>query len=220
MKIGVLGGIGPESTAVFYSRLISKLQEKGLIKFNRDFPQIIINSIPAKELIHSELKESEIDEYLKGLKELDTHSPDFIVMVCNTVHYFYDYLQSNINTKMIDLRKEVRKFIESSRTKNYCVLGTETTIKNLYGGTIEVGAKDIDLIKNAIYNYNKGIKKVIIRNQIQNLCEKYHKLGADKIILGCTELATMVNFDYTIDTINILVNSTIEYLSLNKNKPF
>src|SRR3989344_4503708 len=32
LKIGVLGGIGPEATAEFYSKLIQKLQEKNLIK--------------------------------------------------------------------------------------------------------------------------------------------------------------------------------------------
>ena len=51
-KIGILGGIGPEATGEFYNKLIKRLQEKDLIKSNKDFPQIFINSIPAPELIY------------------------------------------------------------------------------------------------------------------------------------------------------------------------
>jgi aspartate/glutamate racemase len=66
IKIGVLGGIGPEATGEFYNKLISKLQDNGMIKSNSDFPQIIINRIPAPELI-DHASESDIEQYRKGI---------------------------------------------------------------------------------------------------------------------------------------------------------
>ena len=92
-RIGVLGGVGPEATGEFYNKLIRRLQEKGSIKSNRDFPQIIINSIPAPELIYDKISDEELQPYIKGLKELDKFGVDFIIMICNTIHLYYDKLQ-------------------------------------------------------------------------------------------------------------------------------
>jgi hypothetical protein len=60
VRIGVLGGIGPEATGEFYNKLIAKFQERGLIKTNRDFPQIVINSIPAPELIYDTISDEDL----------------------------------------------------------------------------------------------------------------------------------------------------------------
>ena len=97
-----MGGIGPEATGEFYLKLIHKLQEKKLIKSNKDFPQIIINSIPAPELIQNKISNKDLKQYINGLKELDKLKPDFIVMICNTIHLFYNNLQKYIKTPIID----------------------------------------------------------------------------------------------------------------------
>ncbi|MBI4150221.1 hypothetical protein HY488_02335, partial [Candidatus Woesearchaeota archaeon] len=79
-RLGVLGGIGPEATGTFYLKLIAQLQNKGLIQRNEDFPQIIINSIPAPELIFDHIDEIDLLPYVQGIKELDAMKPDLIVM--------------------------------------------------------------------------------------------------------------------------------------------
>ena len=116
LKIGVLGGIGPEATGKFYLKLIKKLQSEGLIRKNEDFPNIFINSIPAPELIFNKLDSADIELYLQGLQELDLVQPDFIVMVCNTIHLFHQELQSKIKSPLIDLRKEVEQEIKRLKT--------------------------------------------------------------------------------------------------------
>ena len=89
-KIGILGGIGPEATGEFYLNLVSKFQKEGLIKSNKDFPPIIVNSIPAPELIYEEVSDKDLEPYIMGLKELEKFGADFIVMACNTIYLFYD----------------------------------------------------------------------------------------------------------------------------------
>ena len=64
--IGFLGGIGPEATGEFYLSLIKKFQEENLIRSNEDYPQIIINSIPAPELIYENGPEKSLESYIKG----------------------------------------------------------------------------------------------------------------------------------------------------------
>jgi hypothetical protein len=42
-----------------------------MINSNADFPQIIINSIPATELTNETVSEEELKQYARGVKELD-----------------------------------------------------------------------------------------------------------------------------------------------------
>tara|TARA_Y100000034_G_C6875837_1_gene400517 strand:- start:120 stop:779 length:660 start_codon:yes stop_codon:yes gene_type:complete len=219
MKIGVLGGIGPESTIEFYSKLIKTLQKQKLIKNNQDFPHIFINSIPAPELINEKFSEKELKPYIKGLKELDKFNPDIIVIICNTLYTLYDRLQKEIKTPILNLRKEVEKQLKKENIVHTLIIATPTTINQ---GLFKF--KGIDYIKpnkeeqkqltNAIFNFNKGINKDLQKNKVLKICKKYK---AEKIILGCTEFGVMLNEENIkkINTIDTLVNSTINNL---KNK--
>jgi len=106
MKIGILGGIGPEATGYFYSTLINKLKKSGFIKKNKDYPQFFINSINAPELISLKVPNSDIQPYIDGIKELAMHKPDFIVMVCNTIHVYRDLIiQKSGFSNILSLRE-------------------------------------------------------------------------------------------------------------------
>ncbi|PKM92290.1 MAG: hypothetical protein CVU81_01225 [Euryarchaeota archaeon HGW-Euryarchaeota-1] len=52
--------LGQKRHSEFYNKLIGTLQEQGLIKSNKDLLQIIINSIPAPELIYDKISEKEL----------------------------------------------------------------------------------------------------------------------------------------------------------------
>ena len=215
-KIGVLGGIGPEATGEFYNKLIKRLQEKGLIRSNRDFPQIIINSIPAPELIYDKISDEELKPYLKGLKELDKFGVDFIVMVCNTIHLFYNNLQKEIRTPILDLRKELKKFLIKKNIRSTLIIGTPNTIKQgLYKfesiQSFEPNEEEIKQLTTAIFNFNKGIDKYVQIQKVKKICQKYLYKGCGTIILGCTEFAVMLNEENLpkINTIDVLVETTI-----------
>lgn len=190
-KIGILGGIGPEATGNFYLRLINKIQEIG-IKDNRDFPQIVINSIPAPELIYDRILNKDLDYYIKGLKELEKLKVDFIVMVCNTIHLYLDKLQSKIKIPIINLRRELNDYLIKENIKKITVLGTPNTIKKLYRfkgiESVDINKDEINQLSKIIFNFNKGIKE---NKELLKIVKKYSK-KSDMIILGCTELAVML----------------------------
>ena len=217
MKLGVLGGIGPEATGEFYSRLISRLQEKGLIKSNKDFPQIVINSLPAPELIDEDISDKDLKPYLEGLKELDKFKVDFIVMVCNTIHLFYDKLQKEIKTPIIDLRKVVERSLAEKDIKSAFIIGTPNTIKKgLYRfssiNCFEPDDNEIKQLTEAIFSFNRGFKKDEQIYRVKKICQKYLDKGAETVILGCTEFAVMLGKENMpkIDTIDVLVDAIIE----------
>lgn len=219
-RIGVLGGIGPEATGEFYNKLIQKLQEKGLIKSNRDFPQIVINSIPAPELIYEKISDEELKPYINGLKELDKFGVDFIVMVCNTIHLYYDKLQNEINTPIIDLREELRHMLKRKGIKSTLIIGTPNTIKQgLYRFRdiehSEPNEEEIKKLTDSIFNFNKGIDKQKQVQKVRKICDKYLNEGAGTIILGCTEFAVMLGEENLpkINTIDTLVEVTTRKFS-------
>jgi aspartate racemase len=219
-RIGVLGGIGPEATGEFYNKLIHRLQEKGLIKTNKDFPQIIVNSIPAPELIYEKISDEELKPYIDGLKELDKFGVDFIVMVCNTLHLYYDKLQKEINTPILDLRKELRELLKIKGIKSTLIIGTPNTIKQgLYRFKdikyFEPDEEEMKQLTDSIFNFNKGIEKQIQIQKVMKICEKYLVKGAETIILGCTEFAVMLGEENLpkINTIDILVEATTRKFS-------
>ncbi len=217
-KIGVLGGIGPEASAIFYDKLIKKLQNLKYIKSNKDYPQIIINSIPAPELIHETIKSYELEPYIKGIKELEYFGSDFIVMVCNTIHLYYDCLSTKVNIPIIDLQKEVKNELSENNIKSILIIGTPSTIrKGLYcfDGIDCILPKDseIEMLENIIFNFNNGIEKETQIKELKSLCNKYLSCGAERVLLGCTEFAAMLKDDYEIpkiDTIDVLVNAAIK----------
>jgi len=219
-KIGVLGGIGPEATGEFYNKLIKRLQEKGLIKTNRDFPQIVVNSIPAPELIYNKISDTDLQPYVNGLKELDKFGVDFIVMVCNTIYLYYDKLQKEVNTPILDLKKELKELLKRKKIKSTLIIGTPNTIKQgLYRfrdiKSFGPNENEMKKLTNAIFNFNKGIGKQKQIQRVRKICEKYLSKGAGTIILGCTEFAVMLGEENlpTINTIDVLVEATTRKFS-------
>lgn len=211
-----MGGIGPEATGEFYNKLVKRLQETGMIRSNRDFPQIVINSIPAPELIYDKISDEELKPYIDGLRELDKFGVDFIVIVCNTIHLFYDRLQKEIRTPILDLRKELYKRLVKDNIKSVTVLGTPSTIKKgLYEFNgikyLNPTEKELNQLSKTIFNFNKGIERKRQIETVKKICEKYSR-KVDMVILGCTEFAVMLDEEKLpkINTIDVLVDATIE----------
>ena len=216
IRIGILGGIGPEATGEFYLKLINEFQKQNLVKDNTDFPQIIINSIPAPELIFCKISNDMVMPYLIGLKELEELGVDFIVMVCNTLHFFYEQLQNEVKIPIVDLRKEVINNLMEQGFTTITVLGTLTTVKEgLYShksiNFLNPTDFELDILGQAIFKFNQGIEKNKQIGIAKAIAEKYSNKGAQKIILGCTELSLMLEDSAlpTIDTIDILVAAVI-----------
>lgn len=172
-------------------------------------------------MIYDAISDKDLDLYIKGLKELESLDVDFIVVVCNTIHLFYDKLQKSVNIPIIDLRKEVKKSL--NKYNSALIIGTSNTIKKgLYRfhgiKLFEPSENEINRLNECIFNFNRGINKKLQARKVKDICQKYLKKGAQVVILGCTEFAVMLsqaNFP-KINTIDVLINSTIEKSQLLK----
>ena len=194
--IGILGGMGTQAGLDFCNKL-AKLS-KG--KVDQDYPLFILynkSNIPGRP---ENIKR--YDKVLKSLYEgclmLKKSNCKFIVIPCNTAHYWYDDLKKKIKIPIISMPREVYLHTQKNCKKNskIGILATEGTLRtDVYKKYFD---KTFDLIspKNSLQkkSVNKAIKyvkmgkikeaekaiKLAINYLIKNNCKK--------IILGCTEL--------------------------------
>ena len=211
--IGILGGMGTQAGLDFCNKLA--VLNRG--KIDQEYPLFILynkSNIPGRpESIGSQTKnlsdkstnktsrtkyKKVLKSLLKGCKLLEKNKCKFIVIPCNTAHYWFDDLQNKINIPIINMPKEVFKFTKKKCNRNSKVglLATEGTLKTgVYKKFFE---KDYQLIepsqKIQKLSVNKAIKLVKMGNvkaaarRIKPAINFLIKKKCKKIILGCTEL--------------------------------
>ncbi len=154
---------------------------------------------------------SVLKSLVNGCKVLKKSKCKFIVIPCNTAHYWYDDLRKKINLPIINMPKEVFLQTKKKCKKNSSIglLATEGTLKTgVYNKFFD---KNYNLIfPNSIIQkkyVNQAIKLVKMgnvkkANQIINPAIKYLvKKKCKKIILGCTELPIAIFAFKSIKTI-------------------
>jgi len=211
--IGILGGMGTQAGLDFCNKLA--ILYRG--KIDQEYPLFLLynkSNIPGRpESIGVQTKNLSIrpnnrisekkyslvlKSLLNGCKVLKKSKCKFIVIPCNTAHYWYDDLKKKINLPIINMPQEVFKYTlkKCKKKSKIGLLATEGTLKT------GVYNKFFDKNYNLVYpdniaqkkSVNKAIKLVkmgnvkaankIIKPAIDYLIKKKCK----KIILGCTEL--------------------------------
>jgi len=219
MKIALLGGIGVEASCYAYSEVVKRIQNRGNIVSNTDYPQIIINSINAPEL---HLEEHDCDavlaHYVQGVQELAVQRPDFIVMVCNTIHLFRDsIIRATEFDNILSIREIVAQEINKHGTRKVCVLGTGlTAIRGLYEyegiENVPVSLEEQYLLVDVICRFNAG---KLSRKEAQllmfPLIQRKQKQGADTFLFACTEISEVLSdLDIpALDTLELLIDEVV-----------
>jgi len=194
--IGILGGMGTQAGLDFCNKL-AKLN-KG--KTDQKYPLFVLynkSNIPGRpENLHRYNKV--LKSLLAGCKFLEKNKCKFIVIPCNTAHYWYDDLKKKTKIPIISMPREVYLHAIKKCKKNSKIglLATEGTIKTgVYNRFFDKKFKLIHPIKSIqSKNVNKAIKLVKM-GKIKNAAKAIKpavnsliKMKCKKIILGCTEL--------------------------------
>ena len=227
--MGVLGGMGPEATLSFYSRVIKRCQENLGSKYSEDFPHIIINSTQNpdgkiwKNFDESKLKKSLFDNCIL----LENAGVDFIVMPCNSVHFFIDFIRSATKVKVVSIVEETAKEIKTSGVHKVLLLSTGFTSKNkVYD--LKLVEYNIDFIKpsdreqteieDIIIEVAGGNVTPSLKQRLVAIIEKYRVTDQiSGVVLGCTEIPLVLqsgSLDIPIfDTLDILSKSAFHLIT-------
>lgn len=220
--VGVLGGMGPLATVYFDDMVIENTKAK---KDQDHINMIVYNhaTIPDRtDFILGKSKKSPLPYLINDAKMLESCGCGFLVLTCNTSHFFYDEIVKNINIPLINMPKEVCDIInKNNKVKKVGILATSGTLKTrVYEKYLKKEVyyppKEInDAVMNLIYNkVKKGIS--VSKKEFYDVLNKYFDSGCDMVIMGCTELSVIVrdNDLYSdnriIDSMKVLVDKTIE----------
>ena len=194
--IGILGGMGTQAGLDFCNKLA--VLNRG--KSDQKYPIFILynkSNIPKRP---ENLKKyyNVLKSLITGCNLLKKNKCKFIVMPCNTAHFWYDDLQKKIKIPIISIPKEVYLHTKKTCKKNskIGILCTEATLKTgIYNRYFEKNFRLVSPEKSLQTKYvNKAIKYVKLgkikeaEKAIKPAVNYLIKIKCKKIILGCTEL--------------------------------
>lgn len=228
-KIGIIGGLTPESTVSYYLHITRSYVEKF---GDYGYPEIIIYSVNL-ENYHQWRTEDKwnliIDDLVLAAKKLENAGADFGLIATNTMHKVFDEVQSKIKLPLIHIIDSTIAEIKKSSLTKIGLLGTTYTMredfykKRLHQNDIEVivpELNDQEIVFDIIMNeLARGIIKEESLEKYLAIKKKLEDNGAQGIVLGCTEIPLLVKQEHCklpiFDTAIIHAEAALEY-SLTK----
>ena len=221
-KLGVLGGMGPQATQVFYQFVLDRTDAA---KDQEHLPAVILSDtgIPDRTAaILSGETEGLYGRLLKDAKLLEGCGCTALAIPCNTSHYFVDRLQGDIGVPIIHMLRETAAALAAQGKKRPGILATDGTIRTgLYQKEcaavgLEAVVPDPDtqkLVMSIIYDEIKQGEKGS-RDKFAKIDRAIRRSGCDCAILACTELSVFATYhplpSFYLDAMMVLAERAVE----------
>ena len=220
--LGVIGGMGVQTTARFYN-MLTQLQT---VTNEQQYIDILVyskSSTPDRTaFITGKSNISPLDSLIHAAKTLEQVGATHLVMPCVTAHYFYNKLNRAVSIPFINIVRETAKHVKKCGLSKVGLLATSGTIQ---GGFLQ---KTFDIYEIEVVLPNKKVQGYLMRtiynlkqgkppeNALKTLSEN---IDAEAIILGCTELGLLEKpkgYEY-IEAMEILARAAIKEVKREKH---
>ena len=223
--VGILGGMGTDATTYFYN----KLMELDIARNDQEHLKIMLynnSKIPDRTNYILNQNKNPLNELVNSAKMLETAGVDFITLLCNTAHHFYNEIKCNLSIPILNIVYEIVFYLirENKMDKRIGLLATKGTITaDVYKKIFENHNLDViypSIIEQNVVNdfiYSIKMKKELELEKFNDILKDFYlKNNLDAIILGCTELTLIkdrLNFGscIVIDSCDLLVRRTYLY---------
>ena len=222
-KLGILGGMGPEATVLFYKKIVDNTS----VNSDNEHLDILIYShasIPDRtECILCGREEYLWDIIAEDIKMMEAAGCEYFAIPCNTCHYFAEKLAALTRGKFINMIEETARYAAERGCKKVGVMATDGTVQGgmykqaleRYGIKVQYPSaerqKDVmALIYDQIKRGEKGDK-----HQFMKIVGELKVEGCDAVVLACTELSVFnvnygLNTEFYIDALNVAAKVCIE----------
>jgi aspartate racemase len=224
-RIGILGGLTPESTVPYYLHIIHRYEE---MFHNHAYPEVVIFSVSFQKFddwMEREDWESMELELAKGLRALHGAGADFAVIATNTMHNLYEKLDKWNIIPLLSLVDATATEVKKTGIKRVGLIGTKFAMNKPYyrEGLAKFGIKaiipdkeDQAYIGKVIFEeLSYGILKEESRRGYLEIMERLKEKGAQGIILGCTEIPLLIKQEHTkipvFDTTSIHAEAALQH---------
>lgn len=224
-KIGILGGLTPESTITYYMHIVHRYQE---LHGTHGYPETIIVGVSFQKYEDWMMKDDwdSIEKaLLEGLKSLKRAGADFAVIATNTMHLLFDKLQKQIDLPLISIVDATAEAVKAEGFKKIGLIGTQFSMtKGFYHSglakhgieTITPSKEDQDYIVKVVWEeLSYGVLKDESRKGYLKIVDKLVAQGAEGIVLGCTEIPLLLRQQDTdvkvFDTATVHAEKALQY---------
>jgi aspartate racemase len=223
-KIGVIGGLGTDTAALFYIELERLWNKAGQTSH---VPLVLENIQSSFSLEQSATVSSErVGEFLpflqKAAQSLETAGSTLTVIPCNTVHVHIGEVRDATTTPVLSITEETAKKLKKMGVKKAAILGTRTTrdfkiydiacekegIQTLYPQPNEQAIIE-SVIQHAL-SWTNGTQDT---TNLLHVISSMKQQGADAVILACTDLQLCmpsVKPPFVVDSMQTLAEATIQ----------
>ena len=202
--IGLIGGMSWESSAVYYSIINRKVREiLGGFHCARSI-MVTVEFAEIQRLQHAEDWKALDEIMVKAAKQLEAAGADFVVLGTNTMHLCSPAIIQNISIPFLHIAEATGLKIAGMGLKKVALLGTKFTMEkdfyktyifNRFGIEVIIPTEtEREQIHNTIYReLVQGLIKDDSRKEFQQIIGNLEKRGAEGVILGCTEIPSLIS---------------------------
>lgn len=127
--LGVIGGVGPESTIDYYKNLIAMYRER---KSDGHYPQFVINSIDLQkgiDFLEADNLAGMVDFLLEEIQKLPKAGAEFGIIAANTPHIVFDEVKAKSPIPFISIVEAAADYAKSRGLKRLALFGTRYTMQ-------------------------------------------------------------------------------------------
>lgn len=227
-KLGLVGGMGPESTIPYYHDIVYGVQKEVGKDF---FPNLTIESVNVFEVLQL-CKDENYDELvtylMRAINNLIKSGADFVALSANTPHIVFDRLKMKSSVPLVSIIEATRDEAIRLNMKKIGLLGTIFTMtgeffkKPFEDSNIEIVVpteEEMEFVNHKIgAELELGIVKEDTLESFQAIIERMKKEnGIEAIILGCTELPLLLNDEVSpvpcLDTMKIHIKTLVDMIA-------
>ncbi|MBD3859713.1 amino acid racemase [Bacillus sp. 28A-2] len=207
--IGIMGGMGPLATIDLMKKIISHTpaikDQDHLHVIADNYPQI-----PDRTTAIFGTGEDPTDYMIESAKRLERAGADFILIACNTAHFFLQNVRQSTHIPIMNMPLDTANHLKEHQYTSVGLLATDGTLKTkLYQNActnhhIEVITPSEELQKNVmngIYAVKAG-KLSKGESELKIAAEILMNQGAEAIIAGCTEIPVVLRATKEVNVID------------------
>lgn len=201
--IGLIGGLTYVSTIEYY-RYLNELANERL--GDAEAAVVIMYSVnfgAIKVLTEAEDWDKIAVMMCDVAKKIEEAGAACLLLGANTMHKVADKVQATIRIPIIHIAEAVAKQIQFHGLKKVGLLGTRFTMQETFYSdhlanagieTIIPGQEEVEFINDTIYNeFSRNIFSATTKAAYLDIILKLKQRGAEGIILGCTEIPSLIN---------------------------
>lgn len=201
--IGILGGMSAASTQIYYRELCRLTQERlgGLHS-----PELLIRSLDFSGIEQLQMAgdwDRAGSVLNREAKALERGGADLLILATNTMHKLADQMMENVSIPLLHIADATAEAIHAAGLKRPGLMATAFTMEqDFYTGRLKDSGLEplipdyADRAETHRIIYEELCKDIVTAESeaaYVEIAERLFSVGADCLILGCTEVGMLLN---------------------------